>query len=106
MKQTKAERNDDIKRRNAEATLHALVIVEDITTGLRIEKCHVKRWMLENKTIIRGGTVYHLAFKYLGEGVYKMKLRPVEFKETVIVKEFEPHKIPNETPGGLPTFKY
>lgn len=47
------------------------------------------RWMLENKSLIKGGNVRYLQIKNLGLGVVEIRLRPIGKKGTFVVKEWE-----------------
>ena len=54
--------------------------------GVRVNKKIAKKWLLENKGIICGGTVFYLKIKNLGMGVYNVTKAPLTVRETLMVK--------------------
>jgi hypothetical protein len=94
-----------MKETHVDALLNVLIQAEDITTSIRVDKSAAKRWMVEDRSILRYGNRHYLAIKELGLGVCMVKLRPLRKVGTYVVKEFEAHSIPSEFPGGLPTVK-
>ena len=54
--------------------------------GVRVNKKIAKKWLLENKGIICGGTVFYLKIKNLGMGVYKVTKAPLTVRETLMIK--------------------
>ena len=92
MKTTKAEEARIIENNIAETSLRFHFVtppVLDSNYGVRYDKRHGSRWMLENKSIIRHGTVRYLQIKELGLGVVEVRLRPEGKINTFVVKEWE-----------------
>jgi hypothetical protein len=54
--------------------------------GVRVNKKIAKKWLLENKGIICGGTVFYLKIKNLGMGVYNVTKAPLTVRETLMIK--------------------
>lgn len=54
--------------------------------GVRVNKKIAKKWLLENKAIVSGGTVFFLKIKNLGMGVCKVTKAPWNIRETLMVK--------------------
>lgn len=56
--------------------------------GVRITKELAKKWLMEDKSIICGGVVYHFAIRHLGLDVYKaFKLNTGKDAETFLLAE-------------------
>lgn len=72
-----------------------------VVTPIRVPKETAKAWLLENKSIVRGGNVHYLAIMDMGLGVCMVKLRPADKVNTFVVKEWEVHSIPSEFKNGL-----
>lgn len=56
---------------------------------IRFEKRHGTRWMLENKRIVKDGTVRYLQMMDLGMGVIEVRLRPEGKNSTIVIKKWE-----------------
>jgi hypothetical protein len=54
--------------------------------GVRVNKKIAKKWLLENKAIVSGGTVFFLKIKNLGMGVCKVTKAPWNIRETLMMK--------------------
>jgi len=54
--------------------------------GVRVSKKIAKKWLLENKGIVCGGTVFFLKIKNLGMGVCNVTKAPLTVRETLMVK--------------------
>ncbi len=54
--------------------------------GARVSKKIAKKWLLENKGIVCGGTVFFLKIKNLGMGVCNVTKAPLTVRETLMVK--------------------
>lgn len=64
-------------------------MVSDNIVEARFEKRHGTRWMLENKSVVKGGNVRYLQIKDLGLGVIEVRLRPKGKQNTIVVKTWE-----------------
>lgn len=58
----------------------------DKTAKIRIPKKVATQWLLENKTINIGATVYWLQIKDIGLSVCEITLAPCDVKETKVIK--------------------
>ena len=54
--------------------------------GVRVSKKIAKKWLLENKGIVCGGTVFFLKIKNLGMGVCNVTKAPLTVSETLMIK--------------------
>jgi hypothetical protein len=54
--------------------------------GVRVNKKIAKKWLLENKAIVSGGTVFFLKIKNLGMGVCNVTKAPLTVRETLMIK--------------------
>lgn len=54
--------------------------------GVRVEKRIAKKWLLENRSRICGGSVFFFEIKKVGLGVYKVVKAPNDVRETKLVK--------------------
>lgn len=54
--------------------------------GVRVSKKIARKWLLENKGIVCGGTVFFLKIKNLGMGVCNVTKAPLTVRETLMVK--------------------
>jgi hypothetical protein len=52
--------------------------------GIRVDRKTAKKWLLENKSIICGGTVFYLRIKNLGMGVFQVTKAPLSFRSTLM----------------------
>jgi hypothetical protein len=61
------------------------IFLLDKTAKIRVHKKVATQWLLENKTITIGATVYWLEIKDIGLSVCEITLAPRDMKETKIV---------------------
>ena len=54
--------------------------------GVRVSQKIAKKWLLENKGIVCGGTVFFLKIKNLGMGVCNVTKAPLTVRETLMIK--------------------
>ena len=64
-------------------------MMSDNIDARRFEKRHGTRWMLENRSVVKAGTVRYLQIMDLGLGVIEVRLRPAGKVGTIVVKKWE-----------------
>ena len=72
----------DINKENLKLKLFLL----DKTAKIRVPKKVATQWLIENKTINIGATVYWLQIKDIGLSVCEITLAPCDVKETKVIK--------------------
>ena len=53
---------------------------------IRVDRTTAKNWLMENKSLICGGTIFYLLIKNLGMGVYSVEKAPLAQRDTKMSK--------------------
>ena len=53
---------------------------------IRVDKKIAKKWLLENKSVILGGTVFYFKIKDIGLGICEISKADLKFRETFLEK--------------------
>ena len=77
--------NDLLKE---EAHAHQILLGEPVRgVGVRISRTLARKWLMDNRSMICGGQVFHLEISHLGLGVCKVVKAPVHVKETTFTSK-------------------
>ena len=81
----------DVTNYRVNAPLHFELVI----TAARISKEVARDILLNNLSVIRGGNLHFMAIKHIGLDVYEVKLRPQGEHNSIMVDQWELHRIEN-----------